>query len=200
MFTKRWVKHFEEHIEKFESLDFKMRRHWEYLSTVFERVNPEIEIIKAKGDPVGTCRVCHFEAVPFESEYDEYLSGNCLVCKWRSTELNVKCVCGEKMSFANDGFQSCTSCGKNFEPQDLRALILEMGFETGDWNDSKTPASCSFCDGYQTVVCFHDEYICTSCLELFEGLEQCDHCGDYCTGDMGDSGWKGCVICDGSAG
>lgn len=199
IFTKRWSRYFEEHLERFESLDWKMRKHWEYLSTVYERVKPELDKSEKEGARIGLCRFCNYQAVPFQEDYENYSSGNCLVCNWRNTKLEIQCDCGENIIFENDGFETCESCGKKYEPQDLYSLINDLGYDTTDWKERITPANCSFCDGYHTVACFHEEYICTSCLEIFENIEQCDYCGEYCSGDMSDSGWKGCAICDGSA-
>lgn len=200
LFTKKWRVYFEDHIERFESLDWKMRRHWEYLSTVFERIKPELEKLRKEGKTIGSCRYCSFEAVPFSSEYAELSSGNCLVCNWRNVILELECECGHLIIFQNDGFASCAECEKKYEPQDVNSLIDKYGYDKSEWSDNITPANCSFCDNYQSVVAFHEGYICTSCLEVFDTLEQCDYCGEYCSGDMSDSSWKGCAVCEGSLG
>jgi hypothetical protein len=200
LFTKKWRTHFEDHIERFESLDWKMRRHWEYLSTVFDRRKPELEKAKKTGKTIGTCSYCSFDAVPFNSEYPELSSGNCLVCNWRNISLELECECGHKIVFQNDGFETCSECGKKYEPEDVYSLIDSEGYDTSEWPDNITPANCSFCDSYHTVAAFHEDYLCTSCLEVFDTLEQCGYCGEHCSGDMSDSSWNGCAVCEGSLG
>lgn len=200
LFTKKWSIHFEDHLERFESLDWKMRKHWEYLSTIFDRVQPELEKHQDEGKTIGICSYCSFAAVPLESEYDELSNGNCLVCNWRNINLELECDCGHSIVFQNDGFSTCPGCGKKYEPSDVYALINGFGYDTSEWPDNITPANCGFCDGYHTVAAFHEEYICTSCLEIFQQLEQCQFCGEFCSGDMEDSYWKGCAVCEGSIG
>ncbi len=200
LFTKKWRSHFENQIKRFESLDLKMRRHWEYLSTVFDRRKPELEKFKKEGKTIGCCSYCSYEAVPFESEYPELSVGNCLVCNWSNITLKLECECGHSIVFQNDGFESCSECGKNYEPEDVYLLIDKDGNDASEWPDNITPANCGFCDGYQTVVGFHGEYICSSCFETFNQLEQCQFCSEHCSGDLEDSYWKGCAFCEGSSG
>lgn len=200
IFTKRWRSYFKEHLDRFESLDWKMRRHWEYLSTVFDRVQSELERHKKEGKIIGTCSFCSFEAVPYELEYPELSNGNCLVCNWRNNILELKCECGQTVIFQNEGFATCSGCGKKYEPEDVYSLIDDFGYDKSEWPDNITPANCGFCDGYHTVAAFHEAYICASCLEVFDQLEQCQYCGEFCSGDMEDSYWKGCAVCDSSGG
>lgn len=194
LFTKKWRAHFEDYMKRFEALDWKMRRHWEYLSTVFETVKPDLKKFQKEGRSIDSCSYCHYESVPFETIYPDFLSGNCLVCSWYNTQLKIVCDCGHNIIFENEGFGDCPKCDKKYEPQDVYKKL------DADSDDYNTPANCSYCDGYGTVIGFHDQYLCTSCLEIFDELEQCDYCGEYCSGDMSDSSWQGCAVCDGSMG
>lgn len=200
LFVKKWRVHFEEHIERFESLDRKMRRHWEYLSTVFDKIKPELKKFQKEGKSIGSCSYCSFAAVPYEALYPELSNGNCLVCNWRNVRLELECDCGHSITFENEGFATCSSCNKKYEPEDVYSLINERGYDTSEWPDNITPANCKYCDGYHTVAALHGEYICSSCLKVFETLEQCEFCGEHCSGDMTDSYWKGCAVCEGSIG
>ena len=200
LFTKKWRYHFKDQITHFEKLDWKMRRHLEYLSTVFDKKQPELEKHKKEGKIIGKCGYCSFDAVPYDIQYAELLNGYCLVCNWNNTILNLECECGVPISFQNEGWGVCASCGKKYEPEDVYALIDELGYDTSEWPDNDTPANCQSCDGYHTVAAIHDEYICSSCFEVSEHLGECQWCNENCTGDLENSYWKGCAVCEGKLG
>lgn len=198
LFTLKWRTHFEQQLDLFESLDFKMKRHWEYLSIIFDKAKPELEKLQKEGKTIKNCSYCNFDAVPFDAEFPELSNGKCLVCNWFNAILELKCDCGNSIDFVNEGFATCTSCGKSYEPQDVFSLVDNLGYDSSEWDEEIIPANCGYCDGYHTVAAFHDKYICTSCLETFETLGQCEYCGETNSGDMADSYWKGCGICDGA--
>ena len=200
LFTKKWHLHFKEHIKRFESLDVKMRRHWEYLSTVFDKIKPKLDKLRKKGKYIGSCGYCSFKAVPYEPLCEELSNGNCLVCSWHNARLILKCECGHSITFHNEGWATCPSCNKKYESEDVYAVIDELGYDLSEWPDKITPANCKYCDGYHTVAAIHDGYICSSCFEYFETLEVCQWCNEHCSGDMSDSYWKGCAGCEGKLG
>jgi hypothetical protein len=197
LFTQKWRKHFEKHISRFESLDWKMKRHSEYLSTVYDKKKSALEKEEKSGKKIGQCSYCNFEAVPYEEFSEEFSTGRCFVCGWANALLRLKCECGHLLTFHNDGWTNCPSCKKKHEPKDVYILIDELGYDNSDLEEPNTPANCKDCDGYHTVAALHDHYFCTSCFELFENVGECDFCNENCTGDMSDSYWNGCAICDG---
>ena len=199
-FTKKWHTHFTDHLDHFNSLDWKMKQHWEYLSTVFEQKKPELEKHRKLGKIVGTCTYCSFESVPFEEYFPEISNGRCLVCEWVNTLLTLECECGQPIIFQNEPWQTCQFCNKKYEPEDVYALIYEFGYDGSEWPDCITPANCKNCDGYHTVAAMHDKYFCTSCFELFESVGECGWCNEYCTGNLEYSYYKGCAVCEGKMG
>ena len=103
-----------------------------------------------------------------------------------------------------EGFGRCQSCGKNLAPEDVADAVIDntaAHIAATEGDDSWEKGNCSNCDGYHTVVrTENDEWICTSCLEVFESLETCEWCNELNTGDMEHSYFGGCNQCDGLAG
>lgn len=200
LFTKKWHELFKSQIHKFESLDLKMKRHWEYLSTIFNNKREELEKLKKSGTKIGVCKYCSFDAVAYEDEYEELSGGTCYVCGHINTILTLMCDCGNSITFHNEGWGTCAFCEKEYEPEDVYNLIEPNGKDHSEWPESVTPANCSSCDGYHTIAAIHDKFICTSCFDVFDHLETCEWCNEYSSGDMSGSYWSGCSACDGKSG
>ena len=200
LFTKKWRNLFGNYIDIFEKLDWRMKQHWEYLSTLFKKKKPEIEQLQKQGEYIGQCSYCSFESVHYNLHYPEIKNGHCLVCNRINTVVHLKCECGNSMTFQNEGWGECTSCGKIYEPEDVYNLISDLGYDNSEWPDNLTPANCQFCDGYHTVAALHDFYICTSCFEISDSLSECEWCNENCIGDTENSYWTGCGVCEGKIG
>ncbi len=117
--------------------------------------------------------------------------------------LDIKCEeCGEVVSFVGEGFATCGSCEKVYEPDDLARVIIDKNaaYEAGK-EGSDASGSCSNCETFDTVVLTENgKWVCASCFDVFDDLEQCGYCGHLNTGDMEDSYAIGCVICEGMMG
>lgn len=117
--------------------------------------------------------------------------------------LDIKCEeCGAVVSFVREGFATCGSCEKVYEPDDLARVILDKNaaYEAGK-EGSATYGSCSDCETYDTVVLTASgEWVCASCLVSFDSLNQCGYCSHLNTGNMEDSFTIGCYMCEGMMG
>jgi hypothetical protein len=115
--------------------------------------------------------------------------------------LALKCTnCEAEFHVEGDETSTCSACGTDFDEGDVAEMVDDDPGTKDNYFDRITPANCSSCDGYQTVVSFHDHYLCTACLHLADGLSACGWCGEGNNGDMEDSTWRGCNYCDGRAG
>ena len=205
LLAERWVSTFEEWSREVDATRQRLKGHHAYLEVTYDHKRPEIEADKASGTPYTVCPSCGFEAQKHNDLFKAVYSANCVVCDLEQKCLRIACPkCSEVVTFRNDGFATCASCGEEFEPQNLVDALIDEGaahIAAKDGDDSWDLGNCADCEGYHTVVrTENDEYICASCLGVFESLDVCGWCNEPNTGDMDDSTWNGCSHCDGRAG
>jgi len=205
LLTVQWKEVFESWSEKIATIDDAFRQLHEFLQVVFEKLSPEIEKLKSQGIQFEKCLSCGFVSQENEDEIGSIYESSCLVCGLTERCLKIVCPeCSSKVIFENEGFTTCDSCGKKFEPEDVADILIDdaaahIAAKGGD--DSWDLGNCSVCDGYHTVVrTENDEYICASCFEVFKSLEWCKWCNEPNTGDMEPSYLAGCSHCDGKLG
>lgn len=196
LFLNRWSKFFSEHTERFHHLDRKMKRHAEYLSTVYEQKKEELSKLKKTGGKIACCSYCNFEAVPLNGSLAQFKYGVCKVCNFGHSQLTLECDnCDQEVTFINEGWGECPSCKKVYEHSSVYQLL--DSYDYSSYSDDITPANCGSCEGYETVAAIEDKYLCVSCFELFDNVGQCEWCHATCTGDLSNSYWTGCGICEG---
>ena len=153
----------------------------------------------------GTAGVVRVGQAPIELALDDQIASlRCLVCDHTETQVELECPhCGESVVIANEGYATCEHCGEAIEPEHLVDALTDhdaahIGIKDGD--DSWEPANCGNCEGYHTVVRRGDHYFCANCFDISDGIEQCQWCNEYNTGDMEHSYSVGCSHCDGKVG
>ena len=205
LLTAKWKSEFFSWNEKIAELDSALRNLHEFLQVVFDNLQPEIELLKKKGARFEECPSCGFDSQEHEKDENIIYESKCLVCGLVEKSLNVECPgCGETVTFKEEGFAKCQSCGKHLEPEDVAEILIDGSaahIAVQDGDDSWNAGNCSYCDGYHTVVrTENDEWICASCFGVFDSLSCCGWCNDPNTGDMEYSYAAGCNHCDGMAG
>jgi hypothetical protein len=105
--------------------------------------------------------------------------------------------CGIKQNLYATGETefTCVQCNHSSSRYDL---LDEWEGKPEDFSHSGLPASCSDCDGYETVCEYGGGYLCTTCLVLHDSLETCGYCGGHSTSVPEMSGLIGCNFCDGN--
>jgi hypothetical protein len=143
------------------------------------------------------CNSCTFEAAAREEEIEAIFSSRCLVCnayrRWMVTPCSS---CNDDLTNAGDDGAVCDSCDTHFSVDALVDHLNDDNYD--DYTYALTPANCAECDGYHTVIGWQDHFVCLSCIEYTDDLEQCGWCGEGNTGDMQFSGMSGCSVCDGN--
>jgi hypothetical protein len=203
LLTQSWAAVFKPHLEALRQLDQQMRKYREYLQAIYDGQREALQQKITQGQQILPCPSCGFDA----DHIDEIVPGlnehSCSVCNYQTTTLDTTCpACGQDVSIDDCGFATCPHCDHAIEPQALASHIWNRQIsEKDDW-ESGYPAHCADCDGYQTVVPFSETIVCASCFMTSNETEiqQCDWCSDMNAGDMEDSSWAGCVMCEGSAG
>lgn len=197
----QWADVFSKYGETFEKLDKKFAQHRSYLRARFENLADEIAKQKKDGTKFVACSSCSFNAAKVETLAGALFESTCLVCRIKSRWIEIDCTsCEKTMSYEEDDGIICPHCQTSYTQEELADLIDDDPATPDDCLDMQTPANCSFCDGYHTVVSYSEKFICSSCLQLSDHLETCGWCNDGNNGDMEDSNWKGCNHCDGRAG
>lgn len=205
LLTVQWSEVFSNWNVKIANIDAALRELHEFLQVVFDNLQPEIEVLKAKGVLFEQCPSCGFESQQHDDEVKVIYESKCLVCGLAEKCLKIECpVCGQLATFRNEGFAICQSCGKSLEPQDVADALIDAGaahVAAMDGDDLWSVGNCSDCDGYHTVVrTENDEWVCASCFGEFELLESCGWCNELNTGDMEHSYITGCNHCEGLGG
>ncbi|QLW86562.1 hsdR (plasmid) [Citrobacter freundii] len=183
--------------------DGMLRSSFFYADAKFRYLKPELDGLEKQGCSVSVCRSCSKKAAVDMCIHEE--SGNtlhesdCLVCGTRSDQyLEVTCPdCGIKQNLYATGETefTCVQCNHSSSRYDL---LDEWEGKPEDFSHSGLPASCSDCDGYETVCEYGGGYLCTTCLVLHDSLETCGYCGGHSTSVPEMSGLIGCNFCDGN--
>lgn len=204
LLTIQWKKVFASWKTKIKEIDTALRELHEFLQVVFDSLQQEIASLKAEGVRFDQCPSCGFHAQQHIEDVKILYKSECLVCRLIEECINIQCPdCNELITFRNEGFATCTQCGKSMEPEDLADELIDSGGAYIAFTDGGYPyqGNCSDCDGHQTVVCTeNDDWICASCFEVFDTLEECEWCNELNTGDMEHSYLTGCNHCEGKIG
>lgn len=202
LLRERWKTIFDEWDKKIANIDERLREHKIFLQIIFEEKGELIQKRKNRGASFSSCPSCGFEAQEHISEFDIPYISECLVCGVIDSCLKIECSkCQSEIIFLNEGFSTCESCKKFYNPEDVVDHLLDkaeayMAHKEGE----NYLGNCSDCDSYHTVVKTGDDYVCASCLECFDFMSECGWCNELNTGDMEHSYVAGCNVCGGLIG
>lgn len=200
----RWDTYFHDFGGEIAHADRAMKGHRKYLAAKFKALKPELDAARKTGSTPKACSACGFKAAIPDDLDDQIALLRCLVCDHAETQVELECPhCGESVVIANEGYATCEHCGEGIEPEHLVDALTDhaaahIGIKDGD--DGWEPANCGNCEGYHTVVRRGDHYFCANCFDISDGIEQCQWCNEYNTGDMEHSYSVGCSHCDGKVG
>ena len=202
--TSEWSDVFSKWSKKIRKIDRRLRRLRDFLRVVFDQVTPEIEKRRGDGSDFEDCPSCEFASQEHSRVIGTLYRSDCLVCGLAEKCLTIKCTkCRSPVRFKGEGFGKCGKCGLSFAPEDVVSALMDAGVACVDKVDEgywPAPGNCDTCDGHHTVARLNDvgdRYICTSCFGEFDSVDSCGWCGELNTGDMTESSWAGCNVCDG---
>ena len=201
LLKRQWCDVFDRFELDLDAMDRQFAGHRLFLKTRFDSLASELEVLKRSGKVLTTCGRCGFEAAEIETVIGELEQAKCHVCQFAPRWLSLECTkCEAPFRVEGDETSTCLACGEEFEQGDIAEIVDDDPVTYDNYYEHSTPGNCSFCDGYHTVVSFHEQYLCTACLHLTEHLGTCGWCNEGNNGDMEDSTWRGCNFCDGRAG
>ncbi len=201
LLARKWSAVFQKWIPALAEIEKKLRKHREFLNAIFEDKKPEIEKARAEGIEIVFCPSCAFDALLGADETKPLQEVECCVCEFSSVRLAIECTkCGEQVEFFDDGFGRC-ECGEAYDPQSLATALNDFVWQKDD-PATRLPAHCAECDGFETVISSGGKLFCVGCFQQWdwEDIAMCDWCSDPNTGDMSDSNFHGCNVCDGAYG
>jgi hypothetical protein len=201
LLTSQWAPIFHDHAKRFDAIEKSLKKHREYLRAKYDELLPFIEAEKAAGFTYIVCNSCHFEAAHAKEIIGHLNEAACRVCGFGSRFFNYTCNDCEKESPLYDGGTFiCAHCGHKEDEEEIFEKINQFVATKDNYFEALVPANCGECDGYHTVVEYEDQYLCVMWLNYTDGLQVCGWCGEGNTGDMKNSSWEGCTVCDGRAG
>lgn len=203
LLLERWKDVFRPWDDRLYQVNEALKNHQQYLQVRFEAIEAELSSKEREGARLTHCSSCGHRANEVIGIFGSLGSAECLVCGLPSIQLEADCPdCEAPMVFVDDGFQTCTSCSRRVEPEELGKLIDDDRRDSRDYFESGLPAHCTFCGGVRTVVHHDGERLCASCFCIFteQNMTQCSWCGQLNAGKLEDSFITGCTVCGGRMG
>lgn len=195
-----WREEFKKFQSRIDKANAHMKRHENYLRTVYNQIKPELKAAVSNGAALGYCYTCRYEAHVVD-EVGPYES-NCRVCTAYGSFLRHDCKGCSSAFIIDDGFeapQPCPNCGELVKRDEL----LEAHSTEGQMTDKEFYTdggygNCAECRGYHTVGTINEDQSFCFCCHLFQApMGVCACCDEKSTGDLEASYYSGCATCDG---
>lgn len=199
-----WYYLFEGVLDSKQALDEgKMLRSSKFYSDAkFRYIKPQLKKLIDNGCVIHNCYHCNkkaaVEIIINEESVNPLYEVSCDVCG-RRADIYIYATCPECQSrqrIEDDGEADfiCRSCNHEESRYDL---LDEWDGRHDEYSESGLPASCSDCDGYETVCEYGGGYLCTGCLTFHDSIMTCEYCGGGSTSVGHMSSLVGCSFCDG---
>jgi hypothetical protein len=201
LLSSRWSDQFDRFTDDIAELDRLMHQQREFLRAKYNLLQPQIQEQQQRGIAFRDCPSCGFAANKEEKLERPLVKTECLVCSITSREVRIACPdCGTNIYVYDMGEGECANCGTE----------VDIGYLTSQFDD-RTPAEtlegealayCSECEHVEepTVIPHGDRWLCLFCQTFHEEVGHCEWCASFVTGDLEDSLWSGCVMCEGRSG
>jgi len=201
LLSVRWSDHFNKYTPAIEEVDQLMHERREFLRAKFELLLPTIEEEKKNGATFTVCFACGFESCKEQEVQSPLTNINCLVCEISMTTIKAKCPnCGKPIYVQELGEGECAYCHEEIDFGNLTSQ-----FDNRSMSDrliEEALAYCSECEHTEepTVTQLGDKWLCLYCHTIHEDTGNCEWCSSFVTGNLEDSSWSGCVMCEGRQG
>lgn len=198
---EKWSDVFGPYAERIREVNARMKEHKIYLTIVYERIKPEIDILKKKGVNFRKCRSCEFLASEVSGITDYLFRTGCKVCLFEDLHLKIPCEQDECKGLVILDQESddlnCPKCHHEISRNYIEDLI-----DTSDpFDEDNSTINCGLCSSAGDVVRHEDYYVCTNCFGIDENIEFCGWCSEgQIFADLEFSGYEGCGFCDGKKG
>ncbi|WP_261424031.1 hypothetical protein [Serratia proteamaculans] len=183
--------------------DRMLRSSYFYADAKFRYIKPELNKLSKAGYAIYECGFCGKKAAVDMLINEESLNPlhqvTCEVCS-RRTDTYILATCPECQSrqrIEDDGESEfiCRTCNHEVTRYEL---LDEWDGRPDEYSFSGFPASCSDCDGYETVCEYGGGYLCTGCLTFHDSVGTCEYCNGTSTSIGEMSSIIGCSFCAGN--
>lgn len=198
--ANEWAPYFDAYSSVFVKMERHLVKHKEYAVTKFSGLKEEIERQRADGAKFICCRSCKLKAAKIDSEIEWRPAYQCLVCRDSWMVARIACPeCGKNGQVNVDADFRCSKCSHFVHQEELFSLFDEAYYDHDQilCGECDTPASCSECEGFETVCEHQGKYFCVNCFEVFENIYSCGWCSSKHSSMQRDSYFSGCNYCDG---
>ncbi len=196
----QWKDLYSSYSDELNDLDIKMKGNRHFLATKYEHIKSDLEKGKSRGVVFIECPICGFEAYRHRDILGPLKKLDCLVCDGSETALLIECPSYDGLILSRElGEGKCGICGYDLS---LKYLISEFQEVLRPKEEIfRQNAICSFCEyPEETVVPVDDKFLCLSCLEIHDFIDQCEYCNQNITKDSEDTFLYGCGLCSGRLG
>lgn len=198
LLTNQWKDKFIAYVADLENLNKQMLEQRAFLQAKYESIAHDIEKGKERGIIFLYCYSCRYQASRIVNDDERIIETKCLVCGNSDSQLMAPCPnCKNSVYVYDLGEGTCETCETSI---DINYLIKIFGtHDEGRYTES-SHAYCSQCEYTElpTVVETDDnEWACLFCFAKYDHIEQCEWCSESIAGDLSDSYWSGCVMCEG---
>lgn len=174
-----------------------------YAEARLQHIKPELDKYAHDGAEIQECNVCHKCALITEKELTgddgpTVYKQHCVVCSHKDHIVRLNCPdCESALIIRSEEAAEDVSCSVCDAEHSRYDLLDEATYHSVDeMMDSIVPADCGECDGEGTVCIFADKFLCTRCLDIHQGFDECGICGSPLEA-MGESlKYSGCAYCD----
>jgi DNA-directed RNA polymerase subunit RPC12/RpoP len=198
LLSDKWSMEFQAYQSRVLNIEKSMKRHQEYLGTVYEQIKSELDIAAKGGAVLGYCHTCHFSAHVIDEIGPS--ESHCRVCTAYRSCLSHKCINCNFLFTLEEGNEnaSCPKCSSLILIDDLMEKYSGEGqMLPKDFLTEGGYGNCAECGGYHKVGTIGDQSFCFSCFQFQAPMGVCGWCSEKATGDLEMSYYSGCVMCDG---
>jgi len=189
--------------KKAADIEASLIHHREYAQELFNHLEPVLVAEAEAGAVFVDCPSCTMKAAQLSNERDWLRSYTCRVCASSRAEMDVDCPeCGKLgLLRSYEGFVcKRKACKHTMSVDEVYGLLDDEPATQDNYLDAWTPANCDECQGHHTVCVHENEFLCTTCLAVFDQIYACEWCGEFGTEARDNSEWTGCEHCDGKLG
>ena len=192
LLTKDWKDVFSLYIEDIKELNSSLSQLRPFLQSKYESVLPEIEKEITRGTTYLTCESCNFLSKKVIRRKKDLSETFCMVCESQDKYLIVQCPqCQQDIFVYELGEGFCENCETEVDLEYLFSVFVR---------EEETRAYCSDCEytAQPTVIQIkEDKWLCLYCLSFHQEIGRCEWCSELVTGDIYNTCFKGCVLCEG---
>lgn len=181
------------------AIDGGFAEHRLYAKAKFESIAERLKAITDAGGTLVRCKSCNFAAAERDEDTDGVFDARCHVCNGYRRWMVTPCTaCGKPLTNEGDDGARCEHCDSYFSVEELVTALDELVVTKDNYFEAETPANCSSCDGFHTIITWKDGFVCLNCIEYTDELGRCGWCGEANNGDLEGSSYAGCSACEGN--